>query len=40
MTEGRAGDLGTTSFTVERGYQADDSTRIVQLILAGLWVRC
>ncbi len=36
VTEGAAAISDETSFGVERGFQADDATRIVQLILAGL----
>ena len=36
VTEGAMAISDATSFTVERGYQADDASRIVQLVLAGL----
>ena len=36
LTEALAGVSGGANFTVERGYQADDQTVIIQLILGGL----
>jgi putative ABC transport system permease protein len=36
VSEGAMAISSGTGFTVERGYEADDSTRIVQLILGGL----